>query len=180
MGPCCILGKCGVPLRPDCGNIFFDRNIFTAEILHQSIKQNTLALKVMPWNWERGAAPASSSYRKRWMCARAQWRTLGPSYWLVKDLVGEGSWQDMSGWLSVKPYLFSLPVGSLERHVLPSVRQSLTRNCMEKCSDKKNDTIVLWKKTLLLSVPWIPLKVRAKAREESEVSKGINCLVTEQ
>lgn len=36
------------------------------------------------------------------MCARARRRTLGPGYWLVKELVGEGSWQDMSGWLSCK------------------------------------------------------------------------------
>lgn len=101
MSPCCILGKCSLPLQPDCGNIFFARNIFTAEIIHHLVLYR-IVLRGMTWNRELGAAPASSSYRKRWMCARAQWRTLGPSYWLVKDLVGEGSWQDMSGWLSCK------------------------------------------------------------------------------
>lgn len=105
------------------------RNIFIAGTQHSQhiIRSFTMGCLL----------PASASYRKRWMCARAQRRTPGPGYWLVKELVGEGSWQDMSDWLSCKAVSdFSacwLP-GETPFH---SVDQTLTRNCMEKCGNIK-------------------------------------------
>lgn len=35
-------------------------------------------------------------------CCWTGWRTLGPCYWLVKELLGEGSRQDMCSWHSCK------------------------------------------------------------------------------